>query len=374
MSEVSTVLNEGPAVDRLLEAVVPQLREGDEVVVVDGGSSDDTASRLRRWARGDPRVRLVVAGGTNISEGRNRGVAEARHDLLAFTDAGCVPEPGWLDALRAAFMEEPPPSLVTGTFRAAAGTPWEAAMAVTGYRDPEEARAPSPLLPPVAAFMGWVWDPTLPTGRSMAVSREAWEAAGGFPERMATGEDVTFGRHVAASGRRVVLSAGAEVTWHQRPTVGSTARMFYRYGIGSGLSGDSTLVGRDLARAAAYAGATFLAWRGGRTARLAVGAGALFHLWRPLLRAARRPRPAAVAALSPFAIALKDVSKAAGCIRGLLARWGIAPIERHPAPPAAVPASAPRPVPSRGSSPAAPGTRPLSGDPGRETADPRPSR
>jgi len=387
VSVVTTVLNEGAAVDRLLAALVPQLRQDDDFVVVDGGSTDDTADRVRRWGDTDPRVRLVVAPGTNISQGRNRGAGEATHDRLAFTDAGCVPAAGWLDALRAALAEEPPPALVTGTFRAVADGPWETAMAVTGYRDPEEARGPAPLFPRAARFMGWVWDPAQPTGRSLAVTREAWEAVGGFPEHLATAEDFSFGMAVAASGRRCVLAADAEVAWFQRPDVRSTARMFYGYGVGNGVSGNPGLVGRDLARVAAYAGAALVAWRGGRVARLAVALGALVHLWRPLKRGARRPRPARVAALAPLALAIKDLAKAAGCLRGLGSRWGLAPPLRErpdrqaPGPEARPGALGQAPGPngsasrSPGGSPPATARSPaLPGDERGQAADRRPAR
>lgn len=68
--------------------VAERLFDGHEVVVVDDGSTDDTAAIVRRIAQSDPRVRL-------ISHGRNRGYGEAlrtgflsaRLDYLFYTDA-----------------------------------------------------------------------------------------------------------------------------------------------------------------------------------------------------------------------------------------------------------------------------------------------
>lgn len=55
----------------------------------------------------DPRLRVVAAGGRGVSAARNRGVAEARAALVAFTDDDTVPDPGWIDAIVGAAAAEP---------------------------------------------------------------------------------------------------------------------------------------------------------------------------------------------------------------------------------------------------------------------------
>ncbi len=66
-----------------------------EVIVVDDGSTDDTAA----IAESSPlAVRLVRSGGVGPGPARNAGVAVATGEALAFTDADCVPAPGWLEA------------------------------------------------------------------------------------------------------------------------------------------------------------------------------------------------------------------------------------------------------------------------------------
>ncbi|HEX9375673.1 MAG TPA: glycosyltransferase [Actinomycetota bacterium] len=320
LSVVTTVRDEGAALDRLLERLAAQLGPEDEAVVVDGGSTDDTAQRAEAWAVRDPRVRLVDAPETNIPAGRNRGIVAARHDVIACTDAGCEPVEGWLDALRRAFLADPPPDLVTGVYRARARTAFEEAMAVACFPVPEEARRAGPLVRGYGALLGRNFDPTMPTGRSVAFTKEAWRAVGGFPEHLDTAEDVTFGRAIAASGRRCVLAADAEVVWAPRGSVAATARMYERYGEGGALSGDRKLVARDLARAVAYVAGPLALLFGGRWIRRGTMAAGAAYLSLPLVRARRRRRPLLVAALVPFALALKDLSKAAGCLRGLRSR------------------------------------------------------
>jgi glycosyltransferase involved in cell wall biosynthesis len=317
ISVVTTVRNEGEGVDALLARLVPQLLDSDELVVVDGGSTDDTAERVEAWAARDPRVRLIEAPGSNIPEGRNRGIEAAAHEVVACTDAGCAPADGWLAALRTAFRADPRPDLVTGVYRAAASTPFEDAMAVANFPLPEEARRRGPLVRAYGALLGRNFDPAMPTGRSVAFTRDAWAAVGGFPEHLDTGEDVTFGRAIAATGRRCVLAADAEVEWAPRPDLRSTVRMYERYGYGGARSGDRKLVARDLARAAAYVLGPLAFLFGGRWIRRGVIAAGAAYLSLPVARAAQRRRPLLVAALVPFALVLKDVAKAIGCLRGL---------------------------------------------------------
>lgn len=319
LSVVVTVLNEGPAVDRLLERLGAQLGPDDEALVVDGGSSDDTPERIGAWIRRDPRIRLLRAPGANISAGRNRGLAAASHPVVACTDAGCDPADGWLEALRAPFAEADPPSLVTGLYRAGGDRSIDQAMAAANYPDPDEARRPGPLVWAYGRVLGRTFDPTLCTGRSMAVTVEAWRAAGGFPEALAIGEDVAFGRSVARTGRRCVLAVDAEVEWSPRPSLAASARMYHAYGRGDGESGERLLVARNLARLLAYLSCVPL-WRwGGRRGRLAAAAGAVVYLSLPVARGLRCDRPLSVLPRVPLALAVKDLAKAIGCLRGGLA-------------------------------------------------------
>src|SRR5438067_6598264 len=98
VSLVVTVRDEAGAIDELCASIAAQTWPPDEVVVVDGGSADDTVARLGRWRDRLP-LRVLTVPGSNISQGRNAGVAAARHELVAVTDAGVRLAPGWLAAL-----------------------------------------------------------------------------------------------------------------------------------------------------------------------------------------------------------------------------------------------------------------------------------
>lgn len=320
MSVVTTVLDDADGLTELLTGLVPQLGPEDEVVVVDGGSTDGTVSVALRAVEADPRVRLVVEQGAGISRGRNLGIELAEHDVIACTDAGCVPAPGWLDALRRAVDRHPEIDLWTGTYRVLAEKPWELALAATGYPSIEELGRPTPFVTLYGRLFGRTFDASMPTGRSVAFTRRAWRAVGGFPEHLATGEDVLFGRGVVGAGYAATLVRDAEVSWAQRPTLRANLHMLKRYGEGSGVSLDRRLMGRDLARLAAYAGWGAMAVNGGRPGRALAAAGAAAYLSLPVVRALRGPRPVAAVALVAPVAAARDLAKVRGALSAALRR------------------------------------------------------
>ena len=333
--------NEAGQVDGVVGEVLSQLGPDDEYLVVDDGSTDSTRLEIGAWVGRDPRLRMLDGPGVNLSAARNAGFAQARHQVVVATDAGCRPVDGWLEALRAPFGEPDPPDLVTGVYRVSTRNRLEEAFAVACFPDPVEARWPTPLVRVYGALLGRCFDPRRLDGRSMAVTAEAWRAAGGFREDLCSSEDAVFGEAVVARGRRLALAVDAEVVWDQHPSLAATARMFYRYGQWGAQGHSRRLVQRDLLRAGAYLLGPPLLARGGHPGRVAVAAGAGAYLSLPLVRSIRqRRRPGTLIAL-PLALAVQDLAKAAGCLAGLL----LPP--PAPAAPRNVPADEHRPQPGR---------------------------
>jgi glycosyltransferase involved in cell wall biosynthesis len=174
ISVIATVLNEGESIRRLMDSLAAQTRPPDEIVIVDGGSRDNTVAILQEYAGRLP-LRVLVEPGCNISAGRNRAIAAAQGDIIASTDAGVVLSAGWLEHLTAPF-ENPAAQVVSGFFRAEACTPFELAMGAT-------------VLPLVEEI-----DPAtfLPSSRSVAFRKSAWAAVGGYPEWLDYCEDLIF--------------------------------------------------------------------------------------------------------------------------------------------------------------------------------------
>lgn len=169
--------------DGLLGALEAQDHDDFVVVVADNGSVDDTWSVLtRRCAVTSLRLRVLrLPFHDGPAVPRNTCVAQTGSELVAFTDDDCLPTPGWLSAITAAF--EDTTALVQGR------------------------TVPEP------GGWGGPWGRTLevnaPTGlyetANLAARRAAILAAGGFPtERLlagrAFGEDVVLGATIARDG------------------------------------------------------------------------------------------------------------------------------------------------------------------------------
>jgi len=75
-----------------------QPASGDELVVVDNGSSDGTAAAIAAFAPDAPlHTRIVSEPAAGLARARNRGVATARGEVIVFTDDDCRVPPAFLD-------------------------------------------------------------------------------------------------------------------------------------------------------------------------------------------------------------------------------------------------------------------------------------
>ncbi|MCA1815265.1 MAG: glycosyltransferase [Acidobacteria bacterium] len=213
ISLVVPVRDEEASLPTLLDSVRRQTRPPDEVILVDGGSTDRTVALARELSRGDARLRVVEAGEATPGRGRNVGVAAASHEWIAFTDAGIRLEPDWLARLAAEVERDPALDVVYGNYEPLPRTFFERCAAVA-YVSPKSR-------PPEAPCRGRFIASSL-------VRREVWRRAGGFPDLRAA-EDLIFMERVAASGARTAWAPRATVWWQLQPTLWRTFRRFMLY-------------------------------------------------------------------------------------------------------------------------------------------------
>jgi glycosyltransferase involved in cell wall biosynthesis len=297
VSLVATVKDAGPYVGEFLASVADQTRPPDETIVVDGGSTDGTLDTLRA-ASG---ITLIEEPGASIARGRNLAVRAAAHDAIAVSDADCVLEPDWLERLTEPLERGADVSM--GVYRPLARSLFEECAAAISIKEPEELRE----------------DTYMPSARSVAFRREAFERAGGYPEWMALGEDMYLNHRWRELGVRMDLARDAVVSRRPRPDLAAYWRQFAGYAEHDA-RGDMH-AGRHALRFAAYAalGVAVVSRRRGLLA-LAAAAGGLYAA-RPVRRAWGRMaspgrRLAALGAV-PALMAATDLAKMAGYLGGI---------------------------------------------------------
>lgn len=101
------VRNGADTISDALDSLSAQSFQNWEAVIVDDGSTDRTAEVVQARAESDPRFRLIRQEGSGVSAARNRAIAEARGDWLAFLDADDALDSRHLEVLTQAVLQNP---------------------------------------------------------------------------------------------------------------------------------------------------------------------------------------------------------------------------------------------------------------------------
>ena len=111
ISVVIPVKDDAEALERCLRALLSQTRQAEEIIVVDDGSSDGSASVARAYG-----ATVVPSVGTGIPAASATGYDAATSEVCARLDADCVPPSGWLERIAERF-EDPTLDGLTGFAR-----------------------------------------------------------------------------------------------------------------------------------------------------------------------------------------------------------------------------------------------------------------
>jgi glycosyltransferase involved in cell wall biosynthesis len=174
--------NSGRFVTEAVDSVLSQTLPPAEVVVVDDGSTDDTAARLACYSS---RVRYIHQPNGGVASARNRGLQEARAEAIAFLDSDDVWHPSKLEAQVGLLRARPDLGLL-GT----RSYPWPGETAPT--------MGPHRVVP--VEWEGLIVKNVFVTS-SVVVLRDALERVGGFDTRLQVAEDHDLWIRIAESTR-----------------------------------------------------------------------------------------------------------------------------------------------------------------------------
>lgn len=192
--------------------------DAETIVVADGGRCDlgpVVAPFVERL-----RLRLLTTANCGPAAARNRGIAVAHGEIVAFTDDDCRPQPGWLAALASGVTAAPPRAVGGTTHNGLPANAYaDAAQLVLNLlsRHDRDLVSRERLLP----------------SNNLAFPTEPLRRLGGFDERFRTAEDRELCRRWADAGYALDRVPSAVVEHDPQLDLVRFVRKFFAYGRGA---------------------------------------------------------------------------------------------------------------------------------------------
>ncbi|MDK2789034.1 MAG: hypothetical protein PWP07_2279 [Epulopiscium sp.] len=210
---ITTVRNEEHSIEYYIQSILFQTRPPDEIIVVDGGSKDQTVPKIQEYIKNGAPIKLIIDENANIAKGRNIAISNASHCIILSTDAGCKLSNDWVENISKPFFEQDA-DVVAGFYKASPENFFE--KCVSEFT-----------LPTVQEFNMFQ-----PSSRSIAFTKQAWEKVGGYPEWLYTAEDTLFNIKLKEAGCKFVFAKDAVVYWRPRRNFKELFKQYFLYAKG----------------------------------------------------------------------------------------------------------------------------------------------
>ena len=224
-SFITTVFNEEQTIESFLTSLVSQSKLPDEIIIVDGGSTDETASVISNFksqiSNKQKRIKItfIIKRG-NRSVGRNEAIKHATGEIILCSDAGNILDKKWVEKIVEPFKDK-------------------SVDVVAGYYKAKSKNIFQKCLTPYVLVMKDKVDPQtfLPATRSVAFKKTIWKKVKGFNENYSHNEDYVFARELKKAKARIVFAKDANVYWLPRQTLREAFIMFFRFAFGDAEAG-----------------------------------------------------------------------------------------------------------------------------------------
>jgi glycosyltransferase involved in cell wall biosynthesis len=206
-----TVKNEEDSIGELIRSLLQQTRKPEEIIIVDGGSTDNTLLEIQKT-----KFKIIQISGACIAHGRNVAIKKATGDIIVTTDAGCVVKKDWLEKIVQPFLNDNV-DVVAGFYEMISHSNFSLALR------------------PYLGIVPRRYDINsyLPSTRSMAFRKVVWERVKGFRENLnGAGEDSAFNHDLLKAGYKIKRVKNAIVLWQIPENIKSAFYKFFNYAKG----------------------------------------------------------------------------------------------------------------------------------------------
>ncbi len=181
VSVVIPAYNEEKYLPKTLESINQLDRKPDEVIVIDGGSTDGTVAVAKRYG-----AKPITVAHRGIGYARQKGVEHCQGDIIAFTDADTIVPHDWLTKI-VETLQKPEVAAVYSGFHVPDG--WFLYRFFINY-----------IQPIVLLFQHVIGLPMAP-GQNTAFWKKKAIEAGGYPEDFKIAEDLEMARRLRTVGK-----------------------------------------------------------------------------------------------------------------------------------------------------------------------------
>ncbi len=220
---ICTIFNEEKNIESFIKSIAKQTVIPNEIIIVDGGSKDNTDVVLKRliekYANKLKIIFLQKMG--NRSIGRNEAIKNSSNEIILCTDSGNLLDKNWVKEITRPFSNKRV-EVVAGYYKGIGKTAFEKCMI------------------PYALVMKERINKNnfLPATRSMAFKKNIWKKVGEFNEKFSHNEDYDFANKLKSRNAKIVFTDKAIVSWFPRRNLKQAFVMFFRFAFGDGESGN----------------------------------------------------------------------------------------------------------------------------------------
>lgn len=216
ISFITTVFNEEKTIEKLLKSLSVQTKLPDEVIIVDGGSTDNTMLAISHFMFPilNKKMQIITKKG-NRSVGRNEAIKHARGDIIVCSDSGNILDKEWIKNITEPFVDSSV-AVVAGYYKGLANTIFQKCVIPYALVMPDKVNSQS----------------FLPATRSVAFRKSIWKKVGGFDERLSHNEDYVFAKALQRVKTKIIFAKDAIVYWVPRSSLKQVLIMFFRFAYG----------------------------------------------------------------------------------------------------------------------------------------------